>query len=465
MEETKRVEQQFSKENFQQNYLNTQQQKHESNKTIKPCGLTIAVASYAQQRIWLHEKLYFQSSDKFHSVYNLPIIFKIKCGKVSIQRLRMALLNIIYKYSVLRTSVKYNSNKNQLEQNIKSMSIPLGTTRDADDYYQFQLSKIDQEDELKILLLNEKKMKCFDIENGIVFRCHLIKYHKDDNNNDSDSLYHDDFIIFNYHHIVGDITSYKPFITALQNAYENCQNINDEIPLQYIDYTIYEQQLFDSSSSDINNACLFWKQLLNEYDFNKQQLQLPYDYHLNSLQRSGYSSFIRIELDLELVEQMINYKQLMNISFFQLCLTCYYLLIYKMTQEKDLCIGIAVANRYRSELQSMLGMFVNLLPYRYQLNPSETFSNILGQVKQRCLDILQYSYLPYQKIIALHRHEQQSSSSQTQLIQTTVQVAPSYTQIDVILDNNDTVLMKLNDEQDNSVIQFDLSLSISYNQQ
>ncbi|CAF1050606.1 unnamed protein product [Didymodactylos carnosus] len=88
----------------------------------------------------------------------------------------------------------------------------------------------------------------------------------------------------------------------------------------------------------------------------------------------------------------------------------HYIFLYKLTGgEKDLCIGSMNENRYRQELHNIIGMFVNTLPYRLTLDPTLSFKNLLMQVQQLCLDILEYSYFPYQQIIQLHRTKHQQS--------------------------------------------------------
>ena len=58
------------------------------------------------------------------------------------------------------------------------------------------------------------------------------------------------------------------------------------------------------------------------------------------------------------------------------------------------------ANRYRSELQNMIGMFVSTLPYRLQLDSHWSFDELVGHVREKCLSILQHSHYPLQHILA-----------------------------------------------------------------
>ncbi|CAF4085243.1 unnamed protein product, partial [Adineta steineri] len=79
---------------------------------------TEAFASFVQQRIWLHEQLYFHSSDL--SVYNILVPLIIKQGSLSIERIRSILPTLIEQHSVLCTIVRFNPQNNQIEQYIQA---------------------------------------------------------------------------------------------------------------------------------------------------------------------------------------------------------------------------------------------------------------------------------------------------------------------------------------------------------
>ncbi|CAF1213103.1 unnamed protein product, partial [Didymodactylos carnosus] len=367
-------------------------------------------------------------------------------GQILVKHLRQSLNRLSQKHSILRTSLIYDHDKQHLKQMINSQL-----------NYQFRITTIqrNQTKKLKQIISNEE---LFHSEQGQVFRCHLMQYCNRDSNNNKKRLKKNDLIIFSFHHSAFDGGSMDIFISDFKLSYMNQLKINEN-DLKYIDYAQYERQL------DMTKAKQYWKQLLEGYDMERQ-LPLPFDQHIHTHQRTGHGTSVKIYLNQQLVEQTIQYIEQINVSMFQLYLTCYYIYLYKIIQEKDLCVGSLNANRYRSELQSMIGVFVNLLPYRYQLNPSETFSNILGQVKQRCLDILQYSYLPYQKIIELSRDVNQSSSI-LPFIQTIFRFHEIHsTSINSQLSLHDkTVLHQLNSNDINYTVKttkFDLTLSINY---
>jgi non-ribosomal peptide synthetase component F len=61
-----------------------------------------------------------------------------------------------------------------------------------------------------------------------------------------------------------------------------------------------------------------------------------------------------------------------------------------------------VDNRYRDELKSIIGIFENIIPLRCQLDPDWSFQQLLTYVQEIMTDSLEYSYFPFQRILAQH---------------------------------------------------------------
>ncbi|CAF1545922.1 unnamed protein product, partial [Didymodactylos carnosus] len=419
--------------------------KKESNmqRQWKPLNVIEGLASYAQERIWLDEKVRFSAQQRGLAIYNMPLVLKITQNSISIYRLLSSLERLIRKHSVLRTRIKYDLTDKCLKQSVNPAS--------TEQQYSFQRSEIFTKEELQHILFNEEtSSKYFNLEQGLVFRCHLIRCSE---NVDAALLIDGDMIIFNFHHIAFDGRSVDIFLNDLQSAYNDDNLEIQEDTLTYIDYSLYEREM------DMSKAKQYWKEVLDGYHTDK--LPLPYDFKHSEQRRTGQGSSVAFELDNDLVQQMLEYGYRMNVTQFQLCLCCYFVFLFKLSnsQDKDLCIGSVSANRHRQELQPLLGMFVNTLPYRLKLDAARTFNQTLQQVLELCLDILEFSYLPYQQIITSQEHEQL-----TPFILTTFILESN---LHHLVHLNDSILCQLLDD-DNIAIQrnvskFDLSLLMNYN--
>ena len=180
---------------------------------------------------------------------------------------------------------------------------------------------------------------------------------------DDGLLSKNDLILFNIHHSIFDGASTSIFLRDLSLAYE----MNGSLPLndntlQYIDYAVHERL------TDITSSREFWSSELEGYDLERS-LSLPVDRFRSSTDdRSGLASVAEISFDDTISTAFLNYASSHHITPFQLGLATFYAFLFKLTHgESDLCISCVNANRYRTELENMIGMFVSTLPYRIQL--------------------------------------------------------------------------------------------------
>ncbi|CAF4031667.1 unnamed protein product, partial [Adineta steineri] len=376
-------------------------------------GRTEAVASSLQQRIYLHEQLYFHASDL--SVYNFLVPLKVKYGSISIERIHSSLRSVIEQHTILRTAVYFNQANNQIEQHIQPLT---------DDIYSFQHSQgISTLEQLDDLLMNESIKKHFDVTKGKVLRCHVVQKSTENHNH---SLHQGDFIIFNVHHIAFDFGSIKPFVKAFEQACctdDDCQSTL-LIP-QYIDFALYEQAMLSdiNVNSKMNKARRFWGDLMHDYDWYRIRRLVPEEDTNNKI-RSGRGLSVAFHIEQDIVDAMMLFTSSNNVTMFSLSLACYYAFLYKLTKDDDLCVAGVVANRSTEEIKNMIGMFVNLVPYRIKIEPNSLFNHFVQKVQQLCTDVLEHASLPYQQIIEIQgkreHHALPSSSFQYESLMSTL---------------------------------------------
>ena len=68
-----------------------------------------------------------------------------------------------------------------------------------------------------------------------------------------------------------------------------------------------------------------------------------------------------------------------------LLLATFKTLLYRYTGQEDIIVGSAIANRTRTEIEPLIGFFVNALAMRTDLSGNPTFKQLLGQVRQMAL--------------------------------------------------------------------------------
>ncbi|UJR18563.1 hypothetical protein I4U23_005470 [Adineta vaga] len=358
---------------------------------VLPKLIRQGLASYAQARIWLDEQVRFNLDHSQVAIYNMPFLYRLSSTHtLSVKQFHQALQLTITKHQALRTSLIFDSNKNQLLQRVNDLNDshkPLFT---------FTESTFQTNEQLDEIMYDEKRnSQYFDLTQGLVFRCHLIYYKQISSN---DLLCDKDVIIFNFHHALFDFPSMDIFLRDLNQAYTTNQlSTDDNMNLRYLDYAVIEQEM------SMTGASLFWQDVLYDCNFDRS-LPLPFDRHrLANEYNTGRGTSVSFDFGEDLSQAFLLYTLSNHIEPIHIALACYYTFLFKLTNgQRDLCIGTNTDGRYREELMSVIGMFVNAIPLRCQLDPHWSFHQLVERVVEIETNSIKYSYFPLQRILALH---------------------------------------------------------------
>ncbi|CAF4093531.1 unnamed protein product, partial [Adineta steineri] len=360
---------------------------------ITPDGTLVTPASFAQARIWLDERIRFDPDKPQVAIYNMPFVYRLQSGHtLSIKQLHHALHLTVNKHPSLHTSLYFDIEKNLLMQRV----ITHEDTNINNNMFSIIETTYETDTQLNEILHDEKRNPhLFDLAQGIIFRCHLV-YYKDISSNYL--LSHKDLLIFNFHHALFDFPSMKLFYHDLNQAYTTGQLLyDDNTILRYLDYSVIEQEM------SMTGASMFWLDALHDCKLD-QPLSLPFDrYRLSNEHRTGRGTSISFDFGQDLSHDFVTHASSNSISLEYLALATYYVFLFKLTNgERDLCIGINTHGRYRDELNSIIGMFVNAIPLRCQLDPHLSFHEITKHVQDNMINCMKYSYFPLQRILNQH---------------------------------------------------------------
>ncbi|CAF4233001.1 unnamed protein product, partial [Adineta steineri] len=204
----------------------------------------------------------------------------------------------------------------------------------------------------------------------------------------------------------------------------------------------------------------FWLLELKGYNLT-HQLSLPVDRQRSSTdqQRSGLASTAQITFRDEICASFLHYASSHHLTLFQLGLSIFYVFLFKLTHgQTDLCISSINANRHRSELVNMIGMFVSTLPYRAELDPHWSLGEVVKHVREKCLSILEHSHYPLQHILSdLHLTQSNVSFLETMFDFITISKDVSG------LSLNGVNLQEVSLNQSYGMAKFDFSLNFIYN--
>ena len=199
------------------------------------------------------------------------------------------------------------------------------------------------------------------------------------------------------HHIVADewsIAIVQQEIAALYPAY--CRQRSVELPPlshQYGDYAAWQadQRVTQASGAGLT----FWRDLLQEAP---QLLTLPADHPRPMANRYvGTTRSHNIPGDLVKPLQALAASQ--GVTLFMTLLTGWAVMLGRRANVDDLVVGVPMTDRSRSELESLVGMFVNTLPVRLDLSGMPDTKTLLKRVGQRVVEAFAHQATPLDKII------------------------------------------------------------------
>ncbi|MDB9325682.1 condensation domain-containing protein, partial [Nodularia spumigena CS-590/02] len=335
--------------------------------------------SFAQQRLWFIDQL-----EGENGVYNVPFFWQIS-GILNINALEKAILEIIQRHEILRTSFSVvNESPIQVIHTQPELKIEVLDWR--------QLPEKDQFSKAKHLAIAELQQP-FNLSKAPLLRVKLIQLA----DACGERSYQSHLLLLVIHHIVCDGWSMDIFRKELFTLYTAFSNGESSplvpLSLQYADFAHWQRSYLQGET--LNKQLNYWQQQLAEIN---PLLELPTDYPRPSVQSfRGRSEFIQINLDL--TQKLKRLSQESGTTLFMTLLAVFALLLSRYSNQNDIVVGSAIANRNRREIEPLIGFFVNTLALRTNLQGNPTFIELLQRVKQVTLDAYDHQDLPFEKLV------------------------------------------------------------------
>jgi non-ribosomal peptide synthetase component F len=102
-------------------------------------------------------------------------------------------------------------------------------------------------------------------------------------------------------------------------------------------------------------------------------------------------------------------------SLFMTLLAAFQVLLHRLTGQDDIAVGAPIAGRNRTEIEGLIGFFINTLVLRTDVSGNPTFRELLGRVRGNCLDAYANQDVPFEKLLEEIRPER--DLSRTALVQ------------------------------------------------
>ncbi len=355
---------------------------HEGNREIE----TITVSerperiplSFTQERLWFIDRL--QGSTAYH----IPAILRIK-GTLDTDALAKAIQLLVDRHESLRTFIQTEEGKGyQYIQTAKAYTTSFNVGTQEETY------------------IKEIIEQPFDLSKDYMLRSGILELKKEEH-----------LLVLVLHHIASDGWSIPIFVKELEAAYQSIKNNKaltlTPLAVQYADYSIWQREYL--SGDRLAQKIAYWEQQLK----GVTPLAIPTDYKRPiALQNRGAAHSFTISK--EQTQQLKQMSQEQGTTLFMTLLTLYKVLLYRYSGERDITVGSPIANREQPEIEGLIGFFVNTIALRSQIEGTQSFFELVQQVKKTTLEAYAHQDVPFEKIVdrvVKHRDQSQSPIFQT----------------------------------------------------
>ncbi|MCC5645525.1 amino acid adenylation domain-containing protein [Nostoc sp. CHAB 5824] len=327
--------------------------------------------SFAQQRLWFLDQLI--PNNPF---YNIPVALHLT-GSLNLVALEQTFNEIVQRHEALRTTFVIQSGQPVQVIN-PTLTIPL-IIIDL-----LQLPQAEREIQAREFTTQEAQ-RPFNLSTDLLLQVKLLRL--------DETQY---ILLLNMHHIVSDGWSIGVLIqeiAALYTAFTSNQpSPLPKLTIQYADFAYWQRQWLQGEV--LEKQLDYWQKQLDDISI----LNLPTDRPRLAVQ-TYQGARQPLQLSKSLSEALLALGQQEGVTLFITLLAAFKVLLYRYTQQEDIAIGSPIANRNRSEIEGLIGFFVNSLVLRTDLSRNPTFRELLSRVKEVALGAYAHQDLPFEKLV------------------------------------------------------------------
>ncbi|GAA1983371.1 amino acid adenylation domain-containing protein [Catenulispora subtropica] len=331
-----------------------------------------ALASTAQQRLWLTQLMAPEDTG-----YNMVEAVRLR-GVLDVPTLAKALDVLVSRHDVLRST--YDLGDDHL---LQSVSPDWGR-----EVVRLDLAGLPAEQAWRRAedFVQDVGRRAYDLAAGPLCEAAVLSFGADDH-----------LLVFGAHHVVCDGWSVKVLLAEVAAHYRDLlAGRAPQLPaprIQYQDFAAWERSA--EYETGLAEHLAYWRGQLADAPAELA----PPGMRERPPVRSGRGATVAFTVPADVTGELTRLALSRNTTLFSALLAGFEVLLARWTGRRDLLVGVPVAGRTRSELEDLVGLFVNILPMRADLGGERRFVEFLDQVRDTALAAYAHQELPFERMV------------------------------------------------------------------
>lgn len=330
----------------------------------------LAEISYAQQALW-----FLAQTEGTGNAYHIPLDVRLS-GPLDKVALKRALDRLVCRHAPLRTTFQLVDG--QPQQRIATSDNFALIKHDIRHY-------TDVEGELS-RIVEEEASASFDLENGPLIRGRLVELSGNDH-----------ALLVTMHHIVSDGWSMGTLVAELSKLYASFRRDEADplapLPVQYADYAAWQRNWLKGGVA--KRQAEYWRTALHGAP---ALLELPTD-RPRPPQQDFAGRRVVVALDRALTRRLKVLSRRHGVTIYMVLLAGWAALLARLSGQNDVVIGSPSANRARTEIEPLIGFFVNTLALRIDVSGAPETTDLLARVKALVLAAQENQDIPFEQVV------------------------------------------------------------------
>ncbi|MCG7634861.1 amino acid adenylation domain-containing protein [Gordonia McavH-238-E] len=340
--------------------------------------------SLAQQRMWFLNRMEPESP-----AYNIPVVLELT-GRLDLAALERALGDVVRRHEVLRT-IYPEIDGDPWQLILDEAPVTVETRR---------VPATEVEDVVAGFV-----RRGFDVTTSVPMRVAVVAVDDPDERGRDHRRTTDGrfLLVLVVHHIAGDGQSMAPLAQDVMTSYAarlgGAEPAWEPLAVQYADYALWQRQMLgrdDDPASMMHAQLDFWRATMAGAP---DVLDLPTDRPRPPVATLAGGQ-VPVAIDARLHEQLLALARSHGASLFMVLHAALATVLGRLSGVDDVVIGAPVAGRGEPDLEPLVGMFVNTLALRTDLDAAESFAGLLDRVRDVDLDAFEHSDVPFERIVS-----------------------------------------------------------------